>query len=218
MTQYRLLQIDSLKKPDHSYLRDDDDCLYLMEYFSHKGYGYSPENSFIQNLKKSVTRKALYEYRFKSEAITKATILFKTSVLPAIENWGPCTFVPIPCSKEKTDSLYDDRVEQFTSNCLIGSHHNFAELFKIRESRPATHESDLRLRPDEHMELLDIDLNIGAGTKDTIILVDDVITTGSQFVACKDLILRHYPHKLVVGIFLARRNVPPNEVLTFKDL
>ena len=41
--------------------------------------------------------------------------------------------------------------------------------------------------------------------KDKVILVDDIITTGSHFKACKSIIKKEFPEVEGQGLFIARR-------------
>ena len=43
------------------------------------------------------------------------------------------------------------------------------------------------------------------GPKGTVILVDDVLTTGAHFVAARNVILAQHPATRVIGFFIARR-------------
>jgi phosphoribosylpyrophosphate synthetase len=88
--------------------------------------------------------------------------------------------------------------------CQGRQHCATLELLTILENTEAAHESPNRPGPITIKEnlILDSGLCDPAGRK--IILVDDVITTGAHFVACKILLNEQFPETKVIGLFVAR--------------
>lgn len=60
-------------------------------------------------------------------------------------------------------------------------------------ARPAQHEGEQRLCPQALMATLQIDETLCAPAPQNIILIDDVITTGCSFVACRTLLQQRIP-------------------------
>lgn len=48
----RLTKIEPEVIHEHYHLKSDDECYFFLEYTSLRDYTYTPENSFINNLKK----------------------------------------------------------------------------------------------------------------------------------------------------------------------
>ena len=113
--------------------------------------------------------------------------------------------IPIPPSKCKTDDFYDDRMVKALKIATKNLEDVYVkDIIELANNRQSSHSSTQpRLNPTELLEILKIDKNSTIETTD-IILVDDVITTGSQFKACKELILQNYPHANVIGLFICR--------------
>ncbi len=74
-----------------------------------------------------------------------------------------------------------------------------------RNYREAAH-STSSIRPSfhDHLENLLIDESKLSPTPKTIIIFDDVITTGAQYSAAKKLLGTLFPQAQIAGIFIAR--------------
>ena len=93
----RLLQIDDATRGDHRYLVADDYCLYQGEYTARGGFGCSPMNDMILNIKKSVTRRGRPEYQYKERDIRRAGEAFRAAL--SGEAMATVTFVSRPALK-----------------------------------------------------------------------------------------------------------------------
>ena len=113
-----LTKIDELNLADHYYLEPADECYFIGEYTAGRGYAHSATNQLIYNLKKSVDRRGLAEYRFKEEAIAQAGYALSQFLNPTFIQNG--TFVPIPPSKSRDDPLYDDRISRVIRSIGVG--------------------------------------------------------------------------------------------------
>lgn len=202
----RLQQIEDLVRKDHYYLTPEDVCFFWGEYTARKGFSHSDTNSLISNLKKKMDRKGKPEWRYKGFAIDQTAKIFKATVNP--DFLKTATIVPMPPSKVKTDPMYDDRmqqvVQQFAGGCDI------REILVMKKSDKASHERDDRPDPDDLEELMKIDEELAKPAPKTILLVDDVLTTGAHFVAAKRVLRKRFPDAEVIGLFAARR-VPQSD-------
>jgi hypothetical protein len=118
--------------------------------------------------------------------------------------------IPIPPSKIRSHPLYDDRLIQ-TLN-IFGNYFPSAdirEILSFRENLRASHEGPPRPTPEEIYQNLIVDESLCRITKAKIVLVDDVITAGAHFKACKAKLSEYFPDTEVIGIFIARRILPP---------
>ncbi|MDM0030487.1 hypothetical protein [Variovorax saccharolyticus] len=206
---FRLIQIDDALRGEHFYLSAEDQCYCLGEYQPRAGYSAGPVNSMISNFKKSVAKRGLPEYRHKQNDINRAGQLVRNVL--SKEAPGSCTFVPVPPSKAKDDPLYDDRLLQVLTAGQPPL--DVRELLVMRASTRAHHEyaeGAKRPTPDELYALLRVDeSSLNTPIKQTIILFDDLLTTGTHFKACKRLISERLPGCNVVGMFIGRRKLPP---------
>lgn len=204
------IKIDKSILHNHSYLEETDHCFFFMEYTARKSFEYSPANQIIKNLKKPVDTKETspYEWKYKQQEIINISNIFKNSLVPRI-NPALYTFVPIPPSKCKSDPLYDDRIFKILNNTFPNNSGDVRDLIEFVESKDYTHHTGVR-----DPELLKANMSLNKSQlnhlKVNIILVDDVITSGAHFKACKEFILEKCPTvKLIQGVFIARTIYAP---------
>lgn len=199
----RFQKIDEITISDHFYLDlREDRCWFLFNYTANVGFSHSSANSLIQNLKKDVSLKGTSQYQYKEQAIIKAAQYLADMECDNV------TFVPIPPSKCKGDKLYDDRITRILKTAFSNnSKADIRELILQKNSTEASHKSQVRPNPSQIIDNLMIDVGLAHNLRSTICLVDDVITTGSHFVASKKIIKRNFPNIDVIGIFIARRAI-----------
>lgn len=200
-----LLKIDELVLRDHSYLDPSHECYYFLEYTSREGFNHSRTNDLIFNFKKKMTFKGHLSWRYKSMAIQEVSSLLRNA-LPGLIDINDVTMVPIPPSKTKANALYDDRMTQALRRAFPDA--DIREMLELIEDSDAAHEADVRPTIQELKDNCEVNKELADDSKDTIILFDDVITTGAHFVAYAGLILDEYPDKDIFGVFIARRHLP----------
>ena len=197
-----LQRIDDLIIKDYYYLDSDDECYFFHVYIANKVYSSNPFNQLIGNFKKSLDRKGKPDFLYKIKAISQIGSILREMIC---EDNSPVTLIPIPPSKCKEDELYDDRMVKALEIATKNLENVYVkDIIELTNNRPSSHSSThSRLNPTELHEILKINKNSIIQTVD-VILVDDVITTGSQFKACKELILQKYPNANVIGLFICR--------------
>lgn len=206
---YRFVKIDDALRAEHSYLAQDDECYFLGEYHPRAGFKAGVINDMISNFKKSVEKRDRPEYRFKEAAILNASQMLRGAVGP--NALGTCTFIPIPPSKAAYHPLYDDRMLRV----LLAGHPplDARPLLVMRESTRAHHdyaEGERRPTPDGLRQLLIVDeAYMAVPLRPTVFLFDDVITNGTHFKACKQILLERIPDIRVIGLFIGRRKASP---------
>jgi len=115
--------------------------------------------------------------------------------------------IPMPSSKAETDEANDNRMERLLNY--------FKNLYKpkIMVDKPivktkttqACHQSNVSRNPKVLKETLKWNgFKRTITNKDRIFIVDDILTSGGHFKACKNLILTHHPDVKVRGIMWAR--------------
>jgi predicted amidophosphoribosyltransferase len=167
----------------------------------------------ILNFKKSPDKRGTSQWQYKDQAIRQAARIFRAAIKASAE----VTFVPIPPSKIKGDPLYDDRMVRLLQAACENRHTDIRELLIQQQSTEPAHRSTQRLSPDELASLYSIDESLTAPAPATIVIVDDVLTTGSHFKAAKNLLASRFPDARIIGLFIARR-VPKSVASEFEDL
>ncbi|HEX8268742.1 MAG TPA: hypothetical protein VF581_02520 [Flavobacterium sp.] len=201
----RPVKIDELTIEDHYYLTlGEDDCYYFGSYY--KDYrNPSPDNdhSLISNLKKKPSMALLPGYHYKNAAIIKVAAFFNASF--SDEKLQSVTLVPIPPSKIKGHAEYDDRMLKILQIAFKGRSADIRELVEQIESTESTHTLGVRLTISEIEGNIRINENLADALKETIFLVDDVLTSGTHFKAIKNVLTKRFPNVRVAGIFVCRR-------------
>lgn len=198
---HNLTEIDTLTRPDHYRLDTTDTCLFLGEYTARRNFSYSKTNQLIWNLKKTMDRRGLPEWRHKGVAIQQAGVALRAAINPAFIQQA--TFVPIPPSKAKTDPLYDDRMIQVLK--LLGPNTDIRELIIQIESTEACHRNDDGRDPEEIKENYIFNKTFMNPAPSQFAICDDVLTTGAHFKAVQSMLLERFPGIPIYGIFIARR-------------
>ena len=204
------LKIDELTESIHTYIDiEEDDCYYLANYTSQKGYSYSEANSIISNLKKKPSTSGNPGYKYKKEAIIKVAEalrkLFEQEFIDSV------TFVPIPPSKNKAHEDYDDRMLRIITIATRNRNADIRELVECINSKEASHESAIRPSIPELKRNLQIIDEHCDDLRGTVVLIDDVLTTGAHFIAVKEVLKSRFPELHVIGIFICRRDFADDE-------
>lgn len=201
--RWDLHRVDESNLSDHHWLSASDACYYFHEYTPKQGFNYSPANNFVLNFKIKVRHRSEPRYRYKTQAIDEAGRRWNV-LLQTMASDQQLTLVPIPPSKAKGHAEYDDRIWRAIQIASAGRQVDARELIVQSESYAAAHEQGdgHRIRPDELQPMYQVS---DIAPRQTVILFDDMLTTGCHFVAARDAILARWPSRNVVGFFLARR-------------
>lgn len=133
----RLTEIDELLRLDHWCLDEDDQCFFLYEYTSRRGWSYSEGNSIVSNLKKKVSLRGTPQYYWKEQTITRCGKELAASIRPDILN--TTTFVPVPPSCGRDDPEFDERMTLVAR--AMGPKVDVRELVVQTESTPLSRRS-----------------------------------------------------------------------------
>lgn len=202
-----LTQIDDLTRADHWYLEATDSCHFFGEYTAQKGYSHSPCNQLIVNFKHDPQKRVTspYAFRYKVQAIADVSLALASVFRP--EHISSLTFVPVPPSKAKSDPAYDDRCVQALRQMesYVGTPIDVRELVIQTASTDTSHGGDNRLGPDDLIPIYAIDESLAASPPTSIVVFDDVLTTGAHFKAMQHVLGQRFPMVTIYGIFIARR-------------
>lgn len=213
----RFSRIEEEVLSDHFHLTQDDQCYFLLEYTSKRGYSFGRANSFISNLKKPT------EFRNRPDIWCHKVKAIDTSAMwlgEAIDhNWlARATLIPVPPSKAKTDSEYDDRMVQVLQKINPGFQVDTRELVIQNQTLRASHMAgDSRVTVEELLDAYEIDEALAEPPPVAIGIVDDVLTAGTHFYAMKTVLRDRFPEVPVVGFFIARRVFPPDHEEVTED-
>lgn len=202
----KLSKIDQLTVGDHWHLTVNDEVWYFGEYSAGKGFQHSPANQLISNLKHGVEHRGTPRWRYKMSAIAQVgDALSKTIVANPV-----VTFVPIPPSVVKTDPTYDSRNLDMLNdfNRRRGNAVDVRELIYQRHSTRKSHLSNDRVTQAELIDAYRIEDSCAAPVPKSVVLFDDVLTTGNHFLAARQVIQQRFPGIHVAGLVVCRRKLP----------
>ena len=178
------------------FIEQEDEVYYAREYISKGGCKASEANQLIMNFKKPVSRRGQREWYYKEQAIDR----FARELAAALKE--NTIIAAIPSSKCQTDPEYDSRLEDTLAAAKRYKQSLIIEQpIVVNATSVAVHAGGSR-RPDEvytHLVWKGFSREVTQ-----VLLVDDVLTTGSHFRACKRLILEHCPGTRVAGVFWAK--------------
>jgi hypothetical protein len=197
----QLSQIDALTRGDHAYLGEQDQVYFLREYTSRVGYTHSETNRLILNLKKSVETRGTPQWSYKEKAIDQLGRELRNAINPQFVQTA--IWVPVPPSKAMQHPRYDDRMTRVLRRAFPNG--DIRELVVQRESAEASHASESRPSPVEVARRYHVDEACASPTPQTVVIVDDVLTTGCHFVAVRTVLMARFPDATYLGVFLARR-------------
>ena len=116
--------------------------------------------------------------------------------------------MPVPPSKTPGHADYDDRLIRALTMACAGYTSDVRLLLRRSSSTESDHKTGDRLTPEALHSLLELDsAAIAAGPlRETIVLFDDVITTGKSFKCCERRLREAVPATVpIIGLFVARR-------------
>lgn len=208
----KLQRIDELTRPEHSFLDEDDECLFLREYTAGAGYTYGETNNLISNLKKKMDRRGRPEWTYKEQAIKTAGRELRKALKTTLEKHRDhLTIVPMPPSLTKGNALYDDRMRQIVDIVTRGLGCDVRELVVQTRDMQAAHlipSGSPRPRPEDWFAVYEVDETLAIPPPRNILVLDDVLTVGAHFVGIKRRLRERFPELgKVIGCFYARRAV-----------
>lgn len=182
------------------FLKENDECYYLFEYFIGKGYDYSDGNNLIINFKKSISKKDTWAWGYRNSAIWKFA-----QKLHSILEGEAFTIIPCPTSKHADDPEYNDRMVRLCEELeKLSPNYDIQHCIITTKSHKETHMGGGQREPATILEYTEW-VEPTKIPNERVILIDDVCTTGAHFRAYCDLATKHllrYDCK-IAGIFLA---------------
>jgi len=154
-------------------------------------------------------RQGTREWMHRGRAI--ATIAQELqAALPAVIDFMNSTIIPVPPSKVKGNPLYDDRLMQILQRCCpVGA--DVREWISCRADLSASHENEDRATVAELLDNYQWTGPTALLGRSRIVIFDDMITGGNHFVACRQLVRTYHPEAAVIGVFVSRRILAPDD-------
>lgn len=202
----KLSKIDPLTIGDHYYLTQADEVWYFGEYTPGPRYASAPGNQLIRNIKRDPTYRDQPAWRYKQQDIERVGL-----ALSQVIGTATATFVPLPPSVVRGDPAYDDHNLQILSAFARNrtTHVDVRELIFQRHSTRRSHQNnENRVTQQELIDCYAVDERIALPAPSSVVLFDDVLTTGRHFLAAKQVIQQRFGPTRVMGIVVCRRKVP----------
>lgn len=185
----------------------DDACFFYLERTS-EGY-LNPSNQRIINFKHNPEEFRDVEdvWRYKQKEITAfaqdiADWLHEPDVSRSIDAWGNVALVPMPTSKPSTHEFFDSRLVDLCDQvALLDERVRVENILDVAAQVKPSHAGGTR-----NVGLLKKNLVVHKPTSELqlVILVDDLLTSGSHYVACVERLGEFFPDIVTIGLFLAR--------------
>lgn len=193
-----LTPIEGSMLTDHHFLEPSDECYFLWDYCPARPD--DPETKLIRDFKLPPGTRS----RSKAKAIQRAAVALSAAIP---EPWRrQATFVPLPPSKTPSHPGYDARVIHLLRWVIPGL--DIQEILQAGTDSAALQKG---ISPLDRATNLVATIH-GDPLSETIVLVDDVITSGAHFKAAVTALKGHVSQsQKVIGLFLARTisNTPP---------
>lgn len=112
--------------------------------------------------------------------------------------------VPIPTSMPRSAQGYDARLDSLCKIVERGvSWVRYLPLLDTKQDIGKAHAGSGSRDPDLLAENMVCGEIPRSGSERYVVLVDDVLTTGAHYAACKSVVLNKYPDVIVLGLFLS---------------
>lgn len=201
--------VDQVARAPKRFLDDRDTCFY---YLQKDGLGFdagphAQENQMIINFKHDPAKydPSSPQMYYKCEAVkifARAVYRFLCDRREAFRDGA--LLIPIPTSKPRGAVDYDARLDDLCE--LVAENVSFARYcpaLDVVRDLGKTRMGEVRRDPIAIKSNLAIDCSGMGRPGSIIVLVDDVLTTGAHFAACRDLIKEVDPSAQIIGLFLS---------------
>ena len=204
----RLRKIGEYERSDHYRLRADDHCVYFGEYTptgdsGKPAWSLSKANDILSNLKKHPSKRGTDQWHHKPDTINLLGRLIRENLNE--DDLKKLTFVPAPPSTSVDDPDHDPRMLQVAQ--AIGDDVDVRSILETIDTRKPASQSDIARSVDRLKANTRINEEEAARlpAPKQIIVLDDMVTTGSTYVACKELLMEHFGNIRIYGLFIVRR-------------
>lgn len=144
--------------------------------------------------------------RYKESAIKQFAenvrdFLLTPGMNKILRTFGPAVISPIPTSRPRSHPDHDDRLERLCSLVAAEVENvSYLNVFDVTEVLTPAHEGGRR--DVDYLKSKIIYQNVPSECK-LLILVDDVLTKGSHYIACRDIAWLGNDSMPIIGLFLS---------------
>lgn len=199
-------------------LEREDVCLFFMDR-SPGGFSVSRANSLVSNLKitKADLERNPNRAHYKSEAIEQCAqdmanyfLRHASKVLDIGRRAEDLLLVPIPPSECRDDAAYDDRMVLVCDKVSQRTGIPFANCLFSKKTAEKSHASPKRRDIGKIYGNIGFDVAAIFSHPQTVVLVDDVLTSGAHFKACQQVLRGWNADVEVMGLFWAKQKNDPD--------
>lgn len=186
----------------------EHDLIYYFFERTSSGFDGSPNNGKILNFKKDISKRDRYEWKFKIQAIQE----FASDLIREINPTSQITIIPAPTSNPRGSENFDDRIDQVVN--LVQSRNGLCKTEYALDTSDTIQSSHMGGSRDiAYIKEHTIWNGFQVEPSSTVILIDDVLTTGAHFKAWKEIILERDPRVTnVIGVCWALHVWPELDV------
>jgi len=189
-------RLDVVESPP-VYLGEEDICVYARDYVARGGWAASVANNLMNNFKKEPSKRGTIEWEYKIQAVNQLADEL-SGILP--QGAIICT---IPTSQPRGSEEYDPRFDMLVERLkTLRPDIKIEEPITCRQGGTPAHHGGTRtpsiLKGNFEWS------GFAGSAPETIFQIDDVLTTGGHFRACKEMIAEHCPDTKVVGLFFCK--------------
>lgn len=197
-------KIDRLTQGGASCLSPDDLCYFYMDRFR-GGWDRSKANQLISNLKKPLSKKGRSEYYYKGLAITEFAHDLAVRLSKYKGAREQAILIAMPPSQCRDNVDYDDRIAQVVEVASDQAGIDWCDPFDMVADEAPSHLGGTR-SPDALMRRIVLNGDtVRLRDKSVFMLVDDVLTSGAHYVACRRILDRAYLGRRILGLFWAKQ-------------
>lgn len=184
----------------------EDQCWFLREYLvesvrtGSRTWELGETNQLVSNFKREIRHRGTPSWQHKLRAID----VFAQEL--AVQVSQHLLFAAMPSSKPVDDPEYDDRLVQVLAKAreLNPKIHICTPVIRTQKI-PPSHTRPGPRRPQDHLPSLAFNALPDVMPHQAVVLLDDVLTSGSTFKAVQHVIKAARPEVTVAGCFWARR-------------
>ena len=197
--------LDEERRREHWHLSPADDCRYLFDYFP--GQPRTAIGQLLASFKcrPLVAAASAPRLHFKELAIAQVAAALRPCA--SREFVEAATWVPVPPSVTPAEPDYDDRLERTLRKAFEGYDLDLRALLQQTRSTRPDHCREHRLSCAALLRVIRPNaeaLEVGP-PRATIVLFDDLLTTGKHYRCCEQRLRELWPRVPVCGWFIARR-------------
>lgn len=203
----RWSKIDEIEIGGYPHLEPCDLCFYYLER-SHGTWEKSEANRMVSNFQKDIEqyhdRPEVMRYKYDAIEFFADRVC---EIIAKKQRLCPLVVVPMITSKPKKHRWHDDRLTR-TAHAIASKRPGEVVVCDVLD----VDESFLKAKRGGKRDPREISSHIISAAPDhpqarVVFLIDDVITTGGHFAACKKAVQPLFPEAQIVGIFLARQKL-----------